>query len=120
MINKFFIAIVSAAILTQSSAVAADQGGNGDLPALLSLATIMQENYLPDFSFAGYSNGAVDIPIATGSIIEVDDFGAVPSDGKDDTKAILAAVAHAHAQHQPVVVRFHLSWLYPKPTSGCI
>lgn len=106
MINKFFIAIVSAAILTQSSAVVADQGGNGDLPALLSLATIMQENYLPDFSFAGYSNGAVDIPIATGSIIEVDDFGAVPSDGKDDTKAILAAVAHAHAQHQPVVVRF--------------
>ncbi len=76
------------------------------LPALLSLGTIKQEHYLPDFSFAGYRNGLTALPEAAGAVVEVDEFGATADDGKDDTKAVLAAIAHANDTNGPVIVRF--------------
>jgi len=76
------------------------------LPAILSDSKVAEMNYLPDFSFAGYGNGIASLPRAAGSMVSVDDFGAVPDDGKDDTKAVLAAIARAHAIEGPVIVRF--------------
>ncbi len=78
----------------------------GEFPALLSNETIRQDNYLPDFSFAGYGNGLAAIPDASGTVVRVDDFGASAHDETDDTKAILAAIAHAHDVAGPVIVRF--------------
>ena len=78
----------------------------GQLPALLSQETIRRGNYLPDFSFAGYGNGLLGIPKASGAVVRVDDFGAAANDGTDDTKAVLAAISHAHDIAGPVIVRF--------------
>ena len=78
----------------------------GELPALLSHETISRDNFLPDFSFAGYGNGLPGIPKASGAVVRVDDFGASANDGTDDTKAVLAAISHAHDIAGPVIVRF--------------
>lgn len=83
----------------------ADQS-KGELPAILSIRTIRQENYLPDFSFAGYRNGLPAIPEASGTVVRVDDFGASANDETDDTKAVLASISHANEVAGPVIVRF--------------
>lgn len=54
--------ICSAAVALAASAVA----DNGDaLPAILVDEAVGQAHFLPDFSYAGYRNGASDIPTAT-------------------------------------------------------
>ena len=78
----------------------------GELPALLSIETTRQDNYLPDFSFAGYGNGLPAIPDAAGTVVRVDDFEASADDEIDDTKAVLAAISHANKVAGPVIVRF--------------
>lgn len=50
------------------------------------------ESILPDFSYAGYAYGEREIPNVNGPIFNVIDYGAVPNDTKDDTKAIQATV----------------------------
>ena len=77
-----------------------------DRPAILGSTDGSDSPYLPDFSYAGYRNGASAIPAAKGTVVKVDDFGAVADDGKDDSKAILDALSHAHSLSGPVVVRF--------------
>ena len=65
------------------------------------------EHYLPDFSYAGYHWGEEPLPYRTsGTNIKVTDFGAVPNDSKDDTEAILKAVAKAHETEGPVAITF--------------
>ena len=76
-----------------------------ELPAILNATDASDSPYLPDFSYAGYRNGASEIPAAKGSVVKVDDFGAVADDGKDDSKAILDALSHSHSLAGPVVVR---------------
>ena len=92
-------------LLLCSPVLVADQS-EGEVPALLSNETIRQDNYLPDFSFAGYGNGLAAIPDASGTVVRVDDFGASANDESDDTKAVLAAISHAHEVAGPVIVRF--------------
>lgn len=53
------------------------------------------KSILPDFSFAGYAYGEKEIPDISGPIYNVIDYGAIPNDNKDDTKAIQAAVEAA-------------------------
>ncbi len=43
---------------------------------------------LIDHSYAGYKNGEESIPVATGIIYDVTDYGAVPNDNESDTQAI--------------------------------
>lgn len=63
------------------------------------------QSILPDFSYAGYEYGEKEIPTSTGKVFDVSDFGAIPSDGLDDTKSIQAAV-DAAAEHGGGVVFF--------------
>ena len=79
---------------------------NDAVPALLSTETISEANFLPDFSYAGYRNGLHAIPEASGTVVEVDQFGAKADDQIDDTKAVLAAIDHANKLDGPVIVRF--------------
>ncbi|MEO0420944.1 MAG: glycosyl hydrolase family 28-related protein [Pseudomonadota bacterium] len=72
----------------------------------MSLETISASHYLPDFSYAGYRNGLDALPVASGRVFLVDDFGAKPDDEIDDTKAIQQAIAAATAAVGPVIVRF--------------
>ncbi|MYH32240.1 MAG: hypothetical protein F4133_10905 [Gammaproteobacteria bacterium] len=103
--RNLFPTLGMSVLFLYSPILVADQS-KGELPALLSTKTIKQENYLPDFSFAGYGNGLAAIPDASGTVVRVDDFGASSNDEADDTKAVLAAISHAHDVAGPVIVRF--------------
>ena len=81
-------------------------GSSDELPAILTDRSVIQVHFLPDFSYAGYRNGATDVPTARGTVVDVSDFGAIADDERDDSRAILAAIAHANDVFGPVVVRF--------------
>ncbi|MGH1364074.1 MAG: glycosyl hydrolase family 28-related protein [Calditrichia bacterium] len=63
------------------------------------------EIYLPDFSYAGYRSGEKK-PTITGDVLRVIDFGAVPDDAKDDTRALKEALAKAEHMTGNVVIEF--------------
>ncbi len=106
MMIKYFIGLaISLAIVICPLPLAAD-GRTAMKPEILSLGTIKDDYYLPDFSFAGFRNGQTSLPMAAGTIIEVDKFGAAANDGIDDSKAVQAAIAKANKTAGPVVVRF--------------
>lgn len=106
MKNRHFLVMLAAAILFFHAAPSISDEALPGQPDILSRGTLTETHYLPDFSYAGYANGNRAIPGASGSVIDVDDFGAVADDGKDDTKATLAAIAHANSVTGPVIVRF--------------
>ncbi len=106
MFFKLLVALITAASLALSSNTQASETNKHHMPKLLSLETIRGKNFLPDFSYAGYRNGLAKPPAASGTVVLVDDFGAVASDSTDDTKAVLAAIAHANTVDGPVIVRF--------------
>ncbi|MDC3198009.1 glycoside hydrolase family 55 protein, partial [Luminiphilus sp.] len=70
----------------------------------MSLETLVGSHVVPDFSYAGYQNGLGELPKATGTIIEVADFGALPDDAVDDSAAIQRAIDAANAVAGPVIV----------------
>lgn len=101
--NKFFLsvsvsALVSGAVLIPSTLYAQST------PEILS-DNKGSDNYLPDFSYAGYEFGLADTPIFD-TVINVADHGAIPDDGKDDSKAILAALEAAKTVGKPVRIQF--------------
>ena len=75
-------------------------------PEILSRETIARQHFLPDFSYAGYRNGLETVPEAAGTVLRVDEFGARPNDGVDDTVAVRAAIERANTVSGPVIVRF--------------
>ena len=66
-----------------------------DLPKIISDSDFMPENYLPDFSYAGYRNGEVSLPKTEGKVFNAEDFGVIPNDKLDDTKALIKAIDSA-------------------------
>ncbi len=76
------------------------------LPAILSDKSVMAENPLPDYSYAGYGFGVAAIPSDPGTVINVSDYGVIPGDGKDDAKALLRALAAADTLKGRVTLRF--------------
>lgn len=79
----------------------------GELPAILETDGATESPFLPDFSYAGFENGARALPDAAGELISVEEYGAKPDDGIDDSKAILAAIDAANRVQGPVRVRFN-------------
>lgn len=65
------------------------------MPEILKEKSIDNSNYLPDFSFAGYHNGEVEISSFDGKVINAIDYGVVPNDGLDDSKALKNAIDEA-------------------------
>ena len=106
MIYRRLFSTLGIAILVLCPPVPVAGQAKDELPALLSTETSRRDNYLPDFSFAGYRNGLPALPEASGTVVTVDDFGASANDGTDDTKAVLAAISHANDVAGPVIVRF--------------
>ena len=102
--HPWLILVASAACA--APALASDNPRTDAFPEILSQATVGNGDYLPDFSYAGYRNGAETLPQASGKVIRVDEFGAKANDGVDDTKAIIAAIAAANDTSGPVIVRF--------------
>ena len=75
-----------------------------EVPAILGTGDIGRDDYLPDFSYAGYEYGVAPIPDVTREIAFAD-HGAVPDDSIDDSEAS-SALAAAHAMTGPVRVQF--------------
>ncbi len=63
-----------------------------EVPKILTDKKITENHYLPDFSYAGYHNGEVELPNSFDKIVLATDFGVVANDGLDDSKAILKAL----------------------------
>jgi len=63
-----------------------------NIPKIISDEDVMSENYLPDFSYAGYHNGEVSLPKTEGKVYNAEDFGVIPNDKLDDTKALIKAI----------------------------
>lgn len=97
---KFNASELAVMLLLASSSSAAE------LPAILDSDRAAGSPYLPDFSYAGFGNGESALPVAGGTVIRVEDHGAKPDDGLDDSKAVLAAIDAANRVRGPVRVRF--------------
>lgn len=61
-------------------------------PEIISNKKVISENYLPDFSYAGYHNGEKKTPKNNSKIILASDYGVIANDGLDDSKALLKAL----------------------------
>ncbi|MCV9387299.1 glycoside hydrolase family 55 protein [Reichenbachiella ulvae] len=77
------------------------------LPQILTQSSVQKEHYLPDFSYAGYHFSEEEIPFQTeAEVINVSDFGAIPDDGLDDSRALRQAMETAHQTEGKVRVVF--------------
>lgn len=90
---------ISATTLASASQVAAQ-----DAPRILAGTAQADDPYLPDFSYAGYGDGIAPIP-QVDTVINVADYGAIPDDAKDDSKALKAALEAAHKVDGPVRIQ---------------
>ncbi len=94
--------MVALALSFAATQVLAQQGGR---PDILGDRQTRAQNPLPDYSYAGYGFGLAAIPMDQGTVIEATAHGVIPDDGKDDAKALLAALAAANAIEGRVIVR---------------
>jgi hypothetical protein len=76
-----------------------------NLPEIINNKKIATENYLPDFSFAGYQFGEKPVPKISENIILATDFGVIPNDGLDDSKSLLKAIEVANKVQGNVVLQ---------------
>ena len=63
-----------------------------NIPKIISDEDVTFEHYLPDFSYSGYHNGEIGLPNAYGKVYNAEDFGVIPNDKLDDTKALIKAI----------------------------
>lgn len=70
----------------------------------ISCQTSGNEATLSDYSYAGYKHGELDVPDVAYKVFRVDDFGAVPNDGKSDRKALTDAIEAAKANGEGVIL----------------
>lgn len=69
------------------------------------ILTDSKNNYLPDFSFAGYHFGESQIPETSGKVINATDYGVKANDGLDDSKALLKAIEAANDVQGNVILQ---------------
>jgi hypothetical protein len=93
-------------ILSVAAGAAAAQAEPPALPKILADPATRAAEPLPDYSYAGYGFGTAPIPDDAGTVVAVTDYGVVPDDGLDDSKAVLRALAAANAVKGKVTLRF--------------
>ncbi len=79
-------------------------GWSQNMSFIHSGINVNDENYIPDFSYAGYHNGNKQIPDFTGTIVDAVDYNVVADDGLDDTKALQHAISEASKSKGPVTL----------------
>lgn len=75
---------------------------SGEQPFLEAATSEM----LPDFSYAGYEFGLIELPATQGEVLLASDYGVIPDDGIDDSKALLSALKAAHEIETAVTLQF--------------
>lgn len=76
-----------------------------ELPQIISNKKIASQNYLPDYSYAGYHFGEMPLPQKTEQIINATDYGLIANDDLDDSKALLKAIKMANSLKGDVVLQ---------------
>lgn len=76
-----------------------------NLPQLITDKKIASQQYLPDFSYAGYQYGELKIPEKFEQIIQATDYGVVANDDLDDSKALLKAIKIASSLKGDVILQ---------------
>ena len=78
----------------------------GQTPEIL-LPQTQDVHYLPDFSYAGFKNGESGQRFLNyAQTLNVGDFGAIPDDGLDDSKALIQALETADQYQGGVIIQF--------------
>ena len=67
-----------------------------EIPQIISHKEVSSQNFLPDFSYAGYHFGNIKIPVINEKIILATDYGVITNDNLDDSKALLKAFKAAN------------------------
>ena len=75
------------------------------LPQIITDKKTASQNYLPDFSYAGYHYGEVKLPQKTKQIINASDYGVIANDVLDDSKALLKAIKASSSLNGEVVLQ---------------
>ena len=78
-----------------------------DLPLILSDKKVQQQNFLPDFSYAGYANGMRQPDLKAHKLLNVADYQIIADDGLDDSKALIALLDQLTSDNEPVVLQFN-------------
>lgn len=76
-----------------------------EIPQIIAQKEIYSQNFLPDFSYAGYHFGNIKIPEIQEKIILATDFGVFANDNLDDSKALLKAIKAASEVTGSVVLQ---------------
>ncbi len=76
-----------------------------ETPQILSQKEIANQNFLPDFSYAGYHFGNINVPTVQEKIVLATDFGVIANDNLDDSKALLKAFKAANQVQGNVVLQ---------------
>lgn len=75
------------------------------VPKIITNKEIIQQNYLPDYSYAGYHFGEENIPKKTEQIIDATDYGVIANDGLDDSKNLIKAIKETSLLKGDVVLQ---------------
>ena len=76
-----------------------------ETPQIISQKEVYSQNFLPDFSYAGYHFGNASLPEIKEKVILATDFGVKANDNLDDSKALLKAFKAAHEVAGNVVLQ---------------
>lgn len=76
-----------------------------ETPKIISDKQVSSQNFLPDFSYAGYHFGTSNIPEIKEKIISAADYGVIANDDIDDSKALLKAFKAANEVQGNVVLQ---------------
>lgn len=76
-----------------------------EIPQIISSKSVSLQNFLPDFSYAGYHFGNIKIPEISEKIILATDYGVIANDNLDDSKALLKAFKAANEVKGNVVLQ---------------
>lgn len=76
-----------------------------ETPKIIGQKEVANQNFLPDFSYAGYHFGTSQLPEIKDKIILATDFGVIANDDLDDSKALLKAFKAANEVQGNVVLQ---------------
>jgi hypothetical protein len=95
----FIVAFLTLANLSQNTLL------GQTLPKILIDTKTVSENYLPDYSYAGYHCGEKALPTNWDQVVLATDFGVIANDSFDDSKALLKAIEEASKKVGNVVLQ---------------
>lgn len=93
-------------IFLGASIVTTSNAEEFNTPKILTDTKLQKENYLPDFSYAGYHHGEIQANTLNHKIVNVSEYGIIANDGIDDSKALIKLLDTIRNDSTPTVIQF--------------